>query len=438
MKTTEKIAARRPMLRVVSRLDGLGGYEAVIDDPNPPPDVPPSLRLALPKLRWNHRRGGYIQIWQYFAAVERQLHAEAFVWLHWQKATATTPGEYVAVVPAFYTATSGGLTYPSAPERFCDVCQVAMFDAADFCPNCGPEAGRPTSACFLGDWHSHGTMPEFHSGTDNADEIGNSGVHLTSGRLHEGPTRVAHSFVVAEGPTRFTTTWRDHFEYDETEADRARLALWLRLIAQHDDSAVVRAVSTNDVVFRGTKQQCRIWIAGRRDGERFRVDDVEVRASAEKREQPSFHAPRSLSVVPPVVPPVVPRDKSSGWYAESPTEQLVELVKELPDIIAWWWTCYRLHDFADARQCDGVKSIIGPLPVFDCDPDRFIVEPGPDEDWHDQYKQLTASMAETDFVSALCSVAGDLLENDKVGDALRALLIPSGASRQKDDACPPT
>lgn len=430
MKTVERLAARAPMVRIRVAQEGVGSFEAIIDDPSPPPpppDIRPSLSLSLPKLSWNHRRGGYVQIWSYFQAVHEQQQSEAFVWLHWQTATADQPGEYIAVVPAFYCATAGGLSYPAAPERFCAVCQVAMFDAADFCPHC-KDAGRPTPARFIGDWHSHGTMNEFHSGVDDGDEVGNTGIHLTTGRLHHGPTCVAHSFVVADGPTRFTTDWRTHFEYDETEFDRQRLALWLKLVASHDAPAGIRRRGTAEICFEGTIRQCALWIASRRDGAEFETVRGGTAPAATPTPTPTDGASRaatrrSMRVIE--APDDRPRRRRPA-KADHADAVLLGLLGDLPRPTLWWFARYRLRQHLPDVPLD---DLLGGLPAFDCDPMLIATGEDPDfDDWYGRYEECVSEVPHATVVAVLIESVADLLEDFDLVDTLKAR-IPERTDR---------
>ena len=49
------------------------------------------------------------------------------------------------------------------------------------------EIMRSEGFTFVGTIHSHGEMGAFHSGTDDADEIGFDGLHITIGKVMTGP-----------------------------------------------------------------------------------------------------------------------------------------------------------------------------------------------------------------------------------------------------------
>lgn len=219
---------------------------------------PEILEQSLPKIPWDDPDGGVIQAWNYFASVYRKQHSEAFIWWHWD----AEARKYLMVVPAFYCATGGGLEYPPHSRRYCHSCRVALYDGHEHCPHC-KENGDIRPLFVLGTSHSHGTMPPFHSSGDHANELDVTGFHLTFGRLQAGPViNMEGSFVVADGHSRFRTTWDDHFQFAMTDESADRLELWLTLVGRSESGGWVVADESNQTLFTGSKERCEYWAKG--------------------------------------------------------------------------------------------------------------------------------------------------------------------------------
>lgn len=190
------------------------------------PSGAPALDLSLKKIPVNNRFGGMMQAWLYFSKVWDKQKSEAFIHWHYDAELDC----YMMVVPPFYTATAAALDYPTSTQ-FCRVCQVGMFDGVDTCPHCGTGGDIKPLAVF-GTSHSHGSLAAFHSSTDHANEMNQTGFHITFGLIEKGPV-IAPSFVVAGTNTRFNTAWQDHFalaEDPEVVAFAPILERWLTLV----------------------------------------------------------------------------------------------------------------------------------------------------------------------------------------------------------------
>lgn len=226
------------------------------------PSGAPSLELNLKKIPFSDTDGGFLQAWTYFRAVWDKQKSEAFIWWHYDD----LHKKYLMVVPPFYSASAAHLNYPDV-GYFCRVCRVGLFDGLRDCCHCG-EKGDVTRLQVYGTSHSHGALSAFHSATDHANEMNQTGFHITFGQIDKGPF-LAPSFVVRDSNTRFNTDWRHHFAYDlEVEEFAAKyLGLWLDLVTDHTGTGDFRVVVNNMTVFENqSRTVCEAYVRARGEG----------------------------------------------------------------------------------------------------------------------------------------------------------------------------
>lgn len=124
--------------------------------------APEGLTLHAPKIT----REALEEVESFFRAVYTSHRAEAICLL-------------------YYTPAEGGLWRFIAPE------QTVTGGSAHW-----TSPGPAPSGWFLaGSFHSHGSMSAFHSGTDDGDELGWNGVHVTVGKINSPRPEYATSVV---------------------------------------------------------------------------------------------------------------------------------------------------------------------------------------------------------------------------------------------------
>ena len=207
----------------------------------------PGLKLNLKKLPMSSPVGGYLQAYIYFAEVYKKYRSEAYVYWHFE----ASEDRYMMVVPPAYTATAGHVRYTPS-DLFCSTCQVALFPNLSECRRCG-QAGKRLRV--IGTSHSHGSMPAFHSATDDKHELNQTGFHITFGNVDKGPL-VCPSFVVSSNKTRFMTSWDDHFDVEAEKKKMTNLDLWLTLVdrGSGDQHQVVN--DRDEEYFVGSNFEC--------------------------------------------------------------------------------------------------------------------------------------------------------------------------------------
>lgn len=226
------------------------------------PSGAPSLELNLRKIPFSDTDGGFLQAWTYFRAVWDKQKSEAFVWWHFD----ADLNKYLMVVPPFYSASAAHLNYPDV-NRFCGTCRVGLFDGLMACHHCG-DAGVVKRLQVYGTSHSHGALSAFHSTTDHANEMNQTGFHITFGEIDKGPF-LAPSFVVKDSNTRFNTDWRHHFDYEPEvqEFGEKYLGLWLTLITNHTNTGQYRVIVGDNIVFENqSRTVCEAYVRARGEG----------------------------------------------------------------------------------------------------------------------------------------------------------------------------
>lgn len=126
----------------------------------------------------------------YFMKVRDEWQTESFVFIHQDQTT----HEYTMVVPSGYTASSAAVGYFPYYDQFCTHCHIAALpgdlrasaDEKELCPMCGAEDSMNKNMFIAGTIHSHVDMAPFHSGTDNQNELTQSGMHFTLGHMKTG------------------------------------------------------------------------------------------------------------------------------------------------------------------------------------------------------------------------------------------------------------
>lgn len=133
-----------------------------------------------------------ILVHSFFKEVYRVHKSEAIVLFHKDN---PDDAHYKVLVPEVTTASAGHLSYDAAQIAYCETCRICNPTNVEKCPQCGGTDIRPTQ--IYGTAHSHGAMSAFHSGTDDAHEKGQTGFHITFGKVDEPLVHIAPSFVVA-------------------------------------------------------------------------------------------------------------------------------------------------------------------------------------------------------------------------------------------------
>jgi len=129
---------------------------------------------------------------EFFSAVYEEHQSEAFVYVHFDRATS----KYEIVVPPVQEASAGHVKFDGNIRSYCRDCNVGHVSReAEACVACGGTDMAPTY--IVGTMHSHGSMDAFHSATDDANELDTTGFHITLGKLNNKfGFEIAHSFVV--------------------------------------------------------------------------------------------------------------------------------------------------------------------------------------------------------------------------------------------------
>jgi len=130
---------------------------------------------------------------RYFAEVYRLWKTEAFVLFH--RGAADT--DYTVISPPWYSATAGHVTYDPNVQSFCPECRIGSIEleSGAACPIC--DDGVLVPCCIAGTAHSHGAGNAGHSSVDDANELNQTGFHITFGRVDQDKFTVAPSFVTA-------------------------------------------------------------------------------------------------------------------------------------------------------------------------------------------------------------------------------------------------
>lgn len=397
---------------------------------------PEILEQSLPKIPWDDPDGGVIQAWYYFAAVYNKQHSEAFVWWHWD----ADARKYLMVVPAFYLATESGLEYPPHSRRYCHSCRVALYDGHDQCPHCA-EHGDIRPLFVLGTSHSHGMMTPFHSAGDHANELDVTGFHLTFGRLQHGPVvHMEGSFVVADGHTRFQTTWHDHFQFASTDESADRLDLWLTLIGRRESGGWVVTDDQGQTLFTGSKERCEYWAAGVRNRE-VRIKQQPVAncvprafGSGRSLELASSRTgkSRSRSLVDAQVSKTALRKTKDTKPTSVPSPARVEKFREILKLLKVEWhvlaaryaielvTHYVADHTTGDFRCPGIEDVLPPLDdtltiVLDttaCRGSNVVLWADTVYDWFMDVIPATAGPIRSENVlEALAAIEGVLLED---------------------------
>jgi hypothetical protein len=201
-----------------------------------------------------------ILVHSFFKEVYRVHKSEAIVLFHKDN---TDDSEYKVLVPEATTASAGHLSYDAAQVVYCENCRVCNPGEITKCPQCGGNDIRPTH--IYGTAHSHGSMSAFHSGTDDAHEKGQTGFHITFGKVDEPLVHIAPSFVVAcvghfkngEG-TRYKVPAEDLIDIPFSDREKEMISLWATLIFSQ---ASVDALGQNDeLVFCAERKLAVCWM----------------------------------------------------------------------------------------------------------------------------------------------------------------------------------
>ena len=219
----------------------------------------------------------------YFAQVYELWKTEAFVLFH----RADGDDDYTIVSPPWYTAGAGHVSYDPNVKSFCGNCRIGSIEleAGVACPMCVEGSLIPFQC--IGTAHSHGSMDAFHSSTDDANELNQTGFHITFGRLDRGIFAIAPSFVTAlpgyrdkdAKGVRHMVSAEELIALPFSQGDADLIQNWLNRIAHpgmikslldaglaSDDLAVCFNVAElkdlkvgADLVFIGTLDQLELW-----------------------------------------------------------------------------------------------------------------------------------------------------------------------------------
>jgi hypothetical protein len=163
-----------PFIQAVQKVGP--GYDA----PGMLPFIAQELALAVPKIG----RQQFLQVEAFFRKVYTQFHGEAIVFL-------------------YFTPSNGGKWQFTAIEQKVNQAHLDWVSP-------GP---APRGWYLAGSFHSHHTMSAFHSGTDDNDELGWDGVHVTVGKILSPHPEYAASVVI--GGQRFKVSIDDFMEPTE-------------------------------------------------------------------------------------------------------------------------------------------------------------------------------------------------------------------------------
>ncbi len=130
----------------------------------------------------------------FFREVYKVHKSEAFAFFHYCEEEG-----YELIIPVSQDVSSGHVSFDCRVKFFCSECKVGASEESDTCPVCGTKNSfKP--AIIVGSTHSHGSMSAFHSGTDDDNELTETGAHITLGHLHQDKFfEIAPSYVDA-GP----------------------------------------------------------------------------------------------------------------------------------------------------------------------------------------------------------------------------------------------
>lgn len=196
----------------------------------------------------------------FFKEVYRVHKSEAIVLFH---KDSPDDSQYKVLVPEATTASSGHLSYDAAQIVYCDNCRVCNPNQITKCPQCGGEDIRPTK--IYGTAHSHGAMSAFHSGTDDAHEKGQTGFHITFGKVDEPLVHIAPSFVVAcvghfkngEG-TRYKVGAEELIDIPLSDREKEMISLWATLIFSQASAGSLD--QSDELVFCAERKLVVCWI----------------------------------------------------------------------------------------------------------------------------------------------------------------------------------
>jgi len=174
-------------------------------------------------------------VYRYFAEVYRLWKTEAFVLFH----RGPVDDAYTLVSPPWYTASAGHVKYDPNVKSFCTTCRIGSIEleAGNACPIC--EDGELVEFICVGTAHSHGAGGAYHSSTDDANELNQTGFHITFGNVDKPPFSVCPSFVTAlpgyrnekaQG-IRHATGLEELFDIPFVEGGLDLIQLWLNRVA---------------------------------------------------------------------------------------------------------------------------------------------------------------------------------------------------------------
>lgn len=183
-----------PFIELVSKLGP--GYEM----PGMQSFFEEGLRLCAPKIS----RRQLQEVESFFRAIYKKYSSEAICFLYFSPANGGQ-WQFAAVEQ---TVSSGHLDWTSP--------------------------GPPPAGWYLaGSFHSHGSMSAFHSGTDDHDELGWDGIHVTVGKVTSPHPEYAASLVI--GGQRFKVEIEDLCEPAENVDFPAN---WLEVVKKYEPPPV--------------------------------------------------------------------------------------------------------------------------------------------------------------------------------------------------------
>lgn len=138
-------------------------------------EVKESAKLSFVKMKPEMLR----RVVEFFRDVYEDRKSEAVVLLHFSREA----NAWAVMVP-FQDVSGGSAKYTSDRQMFMDDCGNVVDSL--------PQGFRP-----MGSIHSHASMSAFHSGTDDRDEYGFDGLHITVGRLDSKKVEFAVRWIAA-------------------------------------------------------------------------------------------------------------------------------------------------------------------------------------------------------------------------------------------------
>jgi len=188
---TCRIGADGKVLTKVSFGPDSWGAEAWVPYPVSGEEADLTFKGDFPKIPFDQ----ILFVREFFAEAYKVHQTEAFVYF----SANYEEGTYDIVVPPRQEATSGHVSYAAQLPWFCSECGVGddRLEEPGVCVACGA-TGKMKKTRVVGTAHSHGSMAAFHSATDDANELGTTGFHITFGRVDRELLEIAHSYVVAK------------------------------------------------------------------------------------------------------------------------------------------------------------------------------------------------------------------------------------------------